>query len=155
MKQTFKAKLTSRGPGGAWTFLEVPFSVEQAFGTRARVAVAGTINGFSYRNSLMPQGDGTHAMMVGKDLQAGASAHAGDSVTVVMDIDRSERVVEVPVELKRALAASKPAAKMFESLSYSHRKEFADWVGSAKQADTRLARAAKAVPLVLARKHCR
>ncbi len=105
--------------------------------------------------NLMPQGDGTHAMMVGKDLQAGASAHAGDSVTVVMDIDRSERVVEVPVELKRALAASKPAAKMFESLSYSHRKEFADWVGSAKQADTRLARAAKAVPLVLARKHCR
>lgn len=28
----FKAKLTSRGPAGAWTFLEIPFNVEEAFG---------------------------------------------------------------------------------------------------------------------------
>jgi Domain of unknown function (DUF1905) len=58
MKQ-FKTRLTSRGPGGAWTFFEVPFSVEEAFGSKARIAVSGTMNGFAFQNSLMPNGDGT------------------------------------------------------------------------------------------------
>jgi hypothetical protein len=45
LKQTFKTKLGARGPGGAWTFLHVPFNVEGAFGTKARVPVAGTVGG--------------------------------------------------------------------------------------------------------------
>ena len=72
----FKGRLIPRGPGGAWTFLAIPFSVEEAFGSRARVAVSGTLNGFAFRNSLMPEGDGTHSMMVNKALQAGAKAAA-------------------------------------------------------------------------------
>jgi hypothetical protein len=85
----FKARLASRGPGAAWTFLEIPFSVEKAFGSKARVPVAGTINGFAFRNSLLPQGDGTHAMAVSKALQAGANARAGDLVSVSLEVDRS------------------------------------------------------------------
>jgi hypothetical protein len=50
MKQ-FKTRLTARGPGGAWTFLEIPFSVEKEFGSKARIAVAGTMNGFPFQNS--------------------------------------------------------------------------------------------------------
>lgn len=150
----FKAKLTARGPGGAWTFLEIPFDVEQAFGSKARVRVSGTINGFAFQNSLLPQGDGTHAMAVSKLLQAGAKAASGDEVLVAMEVDRSERVVEIPAELKKCLAAAKARAA-FDALSYSHRKEFADWVASAKQAETRERRAQKAVPMVLEKKHAR
>jgi hypothetical protein len=153
MKQRFKARLTAHGPGGAWTFLYVPFNVEKAFGSRARVSVAGTMNGFAFRNSLLPLGDGTHRMAVSKTLQAGAKAAAGKMVAVSMDIDTSVRVVVVPVELRKALATNKAAAKAFKPLSYSHRKELADWVGSAKQAETRVRRAQKALPHVLARTH--
>jgi Domain of unknown function (DUF1905) len=103
MKQ-FKTRLTSRGPGGAWTFLEIPFSVEKEFGSKARIAVAGTMNGFAFQNSLMPNGDGTHSMMVSKALQAGAKAAAGDLVSVALAVDRSERVVAVPPELGSVLS---------------------------------------------------
>jgi hypothetical protein len=151
----FKARLTSRGPGAAWTFLEIPFSVEMAFGSKARVAVAGTMNGFAFRNSLLPQGDGTHAMAVSKALQAGAHAHAGDLVSVSLELDRSERIVLLPTELKQALASHPQARTVFESLSYSHRKEFAEWVASAKQAETRRRRTEKAIALVMDRKHVR
>lgn len=154
MKQ-FKVRLTSRGPGGAWTFLEIPFSVEKAFGSKARVAVAGTMNGFAFRNSLLPQGDGTHAMAVSKALQAGAKARAGDLVSVSMEVDRSERVVVVPAELKQVLADHLQAKAVFDSLSYSHRKEFADWVASAKQEKTRQSRAEKSIAMVLSKKHVR
>lgn len=60
--KAFKTRLTARGPGDAWTFLEMPFSVEKEFGTKARVAVVGTMNGFAFQNSLMPNNDGTHSM---------------------------------------------------------------------------------------------
>lgn len=151
----FKTKLTAHGPGGAWTFLDIPFSVEKEFGTKARVAVTGTMNGFAFQNSLMPNGDGTHSMMVSKALQAGAKAVAGDPVTVAIALDRSERVVSVPPELKKALAANKAAAAAFKALSYSHRKEYAEWIATAKKEETRTSRAEKAVAMVIARKHVR
>ncbi len=153
MKQHYKSRLVAHGPNGAWTFLKIPFNVEKTFGSKAQVRVAGTLNGFAFRSSLMPLGDGTHRMAVSKLLQAGAKAGAGSVVAVTMDIDRKERVVVVPVELKRALAKNKKVAKAFAALSYSHRKELADWVGAAKQVETRLRRAKKAVPHVLAKTH--
>jgi hypothetical protein len=151
----FKTRLTARGPGGAWTFLEMPFSVEKEFGSKARVAVTGTMNGFAFQNSLMPNGDGTHSMMVSKTLQAGAKAAAGDIVTVAIAVDRSKRVVKAPPELKEALSTNKAAAAAFEALSYSHRKEFTEWIESAKKDDTRVSRAERSVPIILARKHIR
>jgi Domain of unknown function (DUF1905) len=68
LKQEFQASLVSKGPEGAWTYFSVPFDVHQVFGTKSRVAVRGTINGFAFRNSLMPDGDGTHSMMFSKEL---------------------------------------------------------------------------------------
>jgi hypothetical protein len=156
MKRRFEAKLVARGPGGAWTFLEIPFDVQKVFGSKARVPVAGTINGFAFRNSLMPEGDGTHSMMVNKELQAGAKAKAGDLVRVTMQRDNEERTVEAPPELKEKLRANKKATSMFDSLTYSQKREYADWIVSAKQAATKTSRAEKAVKMLAAgQKHIR
>jgi hypothetical protein len=152
MKQKFEARLLSKGPGGAWTYLPIPFDVQKVFGSKARVSVAGTINGFPFHNSLMPEGDGTHSMMVGKDLQAGAKAHAGDLVEVVVELDTSERTVVVPKELQAALRKAPKVSSFFDSLAYSHRKEYADWIAGAKQEATRISRAAKAVEMLSAGK---
>jgi hypothetical protein len=150
MIKEFRATLVARGPGGAWTFLPIPFKVEEAFGTKARVPVSGTVNGFAFRNSLMPEGDGTHAMMFSRALQAGAQARAGDVVRVVLRRDNEERTVQVPDALRRALRRNKPAAATFAGLSYSQKREFADWISSAKQEATREGRLARAVELLAA-----
>jgi|ERR1700679_1274398 Domain of unknown function (DUF1905)/Bacteriocin-protection, YdeI or OmpD-Associated len=144
----FVGQLVSRGPGGAWTFLPIPFSVEKEFGKKTRVPVSGTINGFSFQNSLMPEGDGTHSMMVSKELQAGSHAKAGDKVKVSLQIDETERVVEVPRELQDAFEADARAAAAFEVLAYSHRKEYAEWISTAKKPETKVARVAKAIALL-------
>jgi hypothetical protein len=117
MQQKFKAKLTAIGPKGAWTILPIPFNVAEVFGTKARVPVAGTMNGFAFRNSLMPEGNGTHRMMVGKELQAGAKARAGEVVSVVLKRDDEKRIVETPAELAAALKKNKQAAAFFTALS--------------------------------------
>jgi hypothetical protein len=152
MQQKFKAKLTAIGPGGAWTILPIPFNVAEVFGTKARVPVAGTMNGFAFRNSLMPEGNGTHRMMVGKELQTGAKAQAGDVVSVILKRDEEERSVDVPAELTAALKKNKLAATFFASLTPSCKAEYASWISSAKQAETKVSRARKAVEMLTAGK---
>ncbi len=151
-EQKFEGRLTARGPKGAWTYMPIPFDVEEAFGKRSRVAVAGTMNGFPFRNSLMPDGDGRHSMTVSKELMAGAKAKAGELVKVTMKVDEAPRAVEVPVELEAALRGDSKAAEGFAALAYSHRKAFADWIDSAKRAETKTSRAAKAVEMIRAGK---
>ena len=51
------------------TGITVPFDVQKTFGTRARVPVRGTINGFPYRSSIFPTGEGTHYVVVNKQVR--------------------------------------------------------------------------------------
>ena len=69
-KIKFKVKLDGM-EGSEVAALSVPFDVEKMFGTRARVAVRGTINHFPFRSSLMPMG-GCHRMVVNKTIRDGA-----------------------------------------------------------------------------------
>jgi uncharacterized protein YdeI (YjbR/CyaY-like superfamily) len=96
----------------------------------------------------MPQGDGTHSMMVGKELQAGAKAKPGDDVKVSLQLDETQRTVEVPIELRRALKQDAAAKSAFDALAYSSKKEYAKWIGTAKKAETKAARVEKALGLL-------
>jgi hypothetical protein len=152
MKQKFEAKLQGKGPGNAWTFLPIPFDVQKTFGSKTRVPVLGTINGFPFRNSLMPEGDGTHSMMVNKELQKGASATAGDTVAVVIELDKTPRSVAVPNDLKALLTKNKLAETAFNKLAYSHKKAFLDWIDSAKKPETRAKRLKETIGMLEAGK---
>ena len=147
----FKAQLAGRGPSGAWTYLQVPFSVPEVFGRKGQVPVRATINGFTFRNSLMPRA-GVHILGVGKDILAGAGAATGDTVEVELAFDDAPRTVDVPADLEAALAKHPTHAKSFAALSYSHKKEYVDWIESAKKPETRLNRIEKAIALLAARK---
>jgi hypothetical protein len=129
--------LVAKGPGGAWTFLPIPFNVQEVFGTAGRLAAAGTVNGFPFRNSLMPEGDGSHSMIFNKELQAGACAKAGDRVKVVLERDQGERQIATSAELERVLRANEKATVLFAELTFSQKKEYADWISSAKQQATK------------------
>jgi hypothetical protein len=153
MKQIFDAVLVAKGPNGAWTHMAVPFNVEKAFGTKARVPVAGTINGQPFRTSIMPNGDGTHSMAITKEMQAGAKARAGDAVHVVMAVDTQTRTVEIPEDLNAALANRPELEKTFAAFAYSHRKEFVDWITQAKKPETRARRIEKALEMIAAKQH--
>ena len=147
----FKAQLVGRGPGGAWTYLKVPFSVSEVFGRKGQVPVRATINGFTFRNSLIPRA-GVHILGVGKDILASARATTGDTVQVELVLDDTPRTVNVPADLNSALAKAPAQAQAFTALSYSHKKEFVDWIESAKKAETRATRIEKTIAMIGAKK---
>jgi uncharacterized protein YdeI (YjbR/CyaY-like superfamily) len=62
---------------------------------------------------------------------------------VELERDDTPREVEVPPELQTELDADDAARDAFEKLSFSHRREYAEWIAEAKRADTRERRIAK------------
>jgi uncharacterized protein YdeI (YjbR/CyaY-like superfamily) len=55
--------------------------------------------------------------------------------------------VEVPADLQEALNKNKTAAKFFAGLSYGYKKEYVEWVTTAKREETRKERIAKVVAM--------
>lgn len=67
-------------------------------------------------------------------------------------VDREQRPVTAPTDLRRRLARNATARSAFDALSFSHRKAFVVWIVDAKKADTREARVAKTVEMLAAGK---
>ena len=63
-KLNFTGKLQGEAGSAAW--LDAPFDVQESFGTKARMPLRGTNNGFAFRTSLLPMG-GCHGMAVNKE----------------------------------------------------------------------------------------
>jgi hypothetical protein len=137
----FKVKLIG-AQGSEVAALRPPFDVPTIFGTKARVPVRGTINGYPFRSSLCNMGEG-HMMVVNATMRAGGKCKAGDVVDVEMQRDREERVVEVPAEIKRVIASNKGAQATWEALSFTHKKEWMRAIAEAKKEETRQSRMQK------------
>jgi len=142
----FKTKIEGR-EAGVVAAISPPVDVFEFFGTRARVPIRGTINGFPFRSSLMPMG-GCHRMPVNKALCAGAGVQPGDVVDVVMERDEKERTVDAPAALKKALAKNKTAKANWGKMAFTHKKEIALWIADAKKEETRERRLEKAMQVL-------
>ena len=119
-------------------YFEVPVDVPKEFGTRGRVKVKCTINGFEFRTSIAPMG-GCFLIGLNKDVRVGTGTKAGDTVGVIMEKDEEERVVVVPEDLMKELKRNK-VEKIFKEMAYTHKKEYVKWVEEAKKAETRFKR---------------
>ena len=140
------------GEAGDLPGVVLPADVAAAMGGRARIPVAGTINGVPFRGSTMPMGDGRHCVGFRKELrdQAGA-VQDGDAVTIEIARDDAPRTVDVPADLAAALGADAAVEAAFEAMSYTHRKEWVAAVEEAKRPETRARRIAQAVAAARAR----
>ena len=145
-KLRFKVKIEGR-EAGVVAAITPPVDVPEFFGTRARVPVRGTINGFPFRSSLMPMG-GCHMMPVNKTLRDGAGVKPGVTVEIVVERDDQERTVEAPAVLKKGLAKNKAAKANWGKLAFTCKKEMAVWIAGAKREETRERRLAKVMQVL-------
>ena len=134
------------------TGIRIPFDAQQVFGTRARVPVRGTINGYAFRGSIFPVGDGTHYMVVRKELREAAGVRSGQTIAVTLERDDEPRTVTPPADLARALRQNKDARAAWDKLSYTHRREYAELIEGAKRPETRQRRIEKTLSQLIAGK---
>jgi hypothetical protein len=139
-----RGRLVSAGPG-TWTRLELNARSSALLGSRGKVRIRGTLNGHAFESVAVPDGGGTHSILVTKPIQAAAGVGPGDRVEAKFGVAPGPRRVVVPPELSSALRGSRSARAMFERLAPSHRRAWAEYVAAAKGAETRERRALKAV----------
>jgi hypothetical protein len=145
IRREFDAEIVEGRGGGA--FVEMPFDVRQVFGS-ARPKVRASFDGHEYRGSLASMG-GVYVLGVRKDVRTAIGKEVGDSVHVSMELDTEPRVMEIPPELLASLEEHGEARARFDALSYTHRREYAQWVSEAKKLETRQRRATKAVQMLM------
>jgi hypothetical protein len=116
-------------------FIELLLHPKREFG-KVRVRVKVTINRFTFRTTVFSMG-GCYEIPFNKSNRLGAGVGAGDKVKVSMEMDTEPRVVETPAELAAALKKDKQAAGARGKMSYSHKREYAEAIGSAKRPETR------------------
>jgi bifunctional DNA-binding transcriptional regulator/antitoxin component of YhaV-PrlF toxin-antitoxin module len=138
----FRALIEDAGEGGA--YVSVPFDVEGAFGKK-RVKVVATIDGVAYRGSLVRMGGACHLLPVPKEIRTKIGKNIGDEVEVEVVEDVEPRLVQVPDDLQKALAEDTGARSFFTGLSYTHQKEYVQWIEAAKKDETRQMRIQRAL----------
>ena len=143
-RRTFEATIEAGDRGGAFVF--VPFDVKAAFGS-GRPRIRALIDGHEYRGSLVNMGRG-HVLGIRKDVRAAIGKDVGNTVRIDVELDTAPREVRVPPELAAVFADAPDAAERFQALSYTHRREYAEWVAEAKKQETRDRRAARAVDML-------
>ena len=144
-KYQFTATIEQANQGGAYVLF--PYDVEKEFGTKGRVPVKATFNGVPYAGSLIKYGNPRHMLGVLKSIRIQIGADVGDTIQVEVWKDELPRTVDVPAELQQAMEAG-AVLTFFESLSYSHRREYCRWISEAKTEQTRLKRTAKAIEMM-------
>jgi len=133
---------TVLGAEGSGVFIEIPLDVRALF-ERARPAVKGTINGHPFQSTAAVYG-GRYYLPVKRALREAAGVAAGDAVVVELEADEEPRTVEPPADL----AGDPAAGAAFAGLSYTHQREYAEWVSEAKRAETRRRRVEQAVAML-------
>jgi hypothetical protein len=130
--------------GGRW--IEVPYDAKAVFG-QARPPVRGTVNGTPLRSRLAAYGGRTY-LGLRAEIRSAAGIEVGDRVEVVLELDDEPRAIELPAALEQALAGDAQARGAFDALAFTHRREYAEWIASARRAETRERRVGKALEML-------
>jgi bacteriocin resistance YdeI/OmpD-like protein/uncharacterized protein DUF1905 len=120
------------------TMFRVPFDLEEAFG-RARPPVKVTIRGHTWRTTPGVYGGVGH-VVVNRAVKAATGVDAGDRVRVEVELDTEPRTVVVPDDLRAALDRDPDVASAFDRMSFTHRREYVEWVEEARRPETRARR---------------
>lgn len=130
---SFEAEL-ERLPGKIqWTVFYVPFSVKDSYGTNTRFNVKMTIDGNEFRGTLLPSQKG-HYMPFNKAMKDATGKWLGDTVSVRLEADYTERTVDMPSDISEALNRSPRLQSAFSKMpAYIQREEISRVTGAKRQ----------------------
>lgn len=130
-------------------YIEFPYDVQAEFGKKGQVKVKAYFDGNEYRGSLIKMGYPCHIIGITRNLRKAIKKNFGDIVQVIIVEDKDERTIEIPNDLSIAFSLSPVAGALFEKLSFTNRKEYVEWITSAKKEETRAARVEKCIKLLV------
>jgi len=130
----------------ASAYVPFPFDVKELFGVKGRVPVIVHFDEIEYRGSLVSHG-GPHKMLMLREIRERLGKLPGDTVRVRLQLDTASRVVELEADVEARFQEA-GVLETFRSFSYSHQREYQQWLEGAKRPETRLTRIQKATVML-------
>jgi uncharacterized protein YdeI (YjbR/CyaY-like superfamily) len=103
-------------------------------------SVEGSINGRAFRATLQPDGQRSHWLKVSRALRDAAGVQEGDVVALQISPADKEPEARVPNDLRKALAAAAAARAVWDEITPVARRDWIQWITTAKRAETRARR---------------
>jgi len=141
----FQAKIEPANGGGAYVFF--PYDTQQEFSTKSKIPIQAIIGGIPYTGSLTPYGKPQHMLHISKAIRQQTGKDIGEQIEIELWKDNQTRTIEVPKHFQ-SLLEQEGLQPFFESLSYTHRKEYIRWLTEAKTEATKSKRLTKAVEML-------
>ena len=120
---------------GARMWIEIPFNPNEVWGTKERHAITGSVNGCQVRGSLVL--DGSHYF-----LSLGAAWRRDNGLDVGAKVDvrlspEGPQTESLSPDINHSLEADPQAKAFFQSLATFYRRNYIQWIESAKRPETR------------------
>jgi len=131
------------------SFIPIDFDPKTVFG-KVRAPVKVTLNGYTFRTTIASMG-GVTAIPFRRSNREAAGLEGNETLDVRFELDTDKREVKPPADLVKAFKAAPPAWARWQDLSFSHQREYAEWIEQAKKPETRARRLAEAVRAIRAR----
>ena len=140
-EQRFATIVGSEDPSSL--FIVVPPEVITALSGKRRPPVRVTLNGdYIYRSTVSVYG-GRYLLPLRREIREACGLAPGMPLDVTLALDEEPRQVEVPDDLAAAFAGDPEARAVFERLSFTHQREYVEWITGAKREATRTRRVAQ------------
>jgi hypothetical protein len=145
-EQHFSTTVGSDDPSSL--FIVVPPEVVAALSEKKRAPVRVTLNGDNtYRSTVSVYG-GRYYLPIRREIREVCGLAPGMPVEVTLALDEESRQVEVPDDLVAAFAGDSEARAVFERLSFTHQREYLEWIAGAKREATRTRRVAQTLEML-------
>ncbi|HPI19945.1 MAG TPA: YdeI/OmpD-associated family protein [Candidatus Kapabacteria bacterium] len=129
-------------------YIEIPDEIMKEFGDRHRIKVKAMFNGFEYRGLIVKMGLPNHCIGINQQVRKAIGKNPGDKISVTIEEDLEERAVSIPDDFNQSLTQFPETFEKFNKLSYTHKKEYVNWISEAKRPETRKNRIEKAITMI-------
>ncbi len=145
----FTAIIKQNGDMNA-AFVEFPFSTEKLFNKKGQVKIKALFDDKAeYQGSLVTMKSDCHILGLTKEIRQQLGKTFGDEVSVSLIEDKEERIVEIADDIVLIFNENPDAKVLFDTMSYTHKKEYIRWIEEAKKPETRESRKAKMIQMIL------
>ena len=129
-------------------YVEFPYDVKEVFGSKGKIKVAATFDGYEYRGILTNMGTDCHIIGITKEIRSKIGKQPGDEIEVTIKEDTESRAKEITQSLSDALLSNSDAYEFFNTLTDSQKNKFITYIESAKKKETADSRLKKVIVML-------
>lgn len=122
-----------------------PFSGKKEFKTNRPVRIKSWIDGFYREGSLVPMGNGEHAIYIRKEIRHAIGKQEGDEVEIILEQNMEQKKLEIPEDFQWLLDDDPKLKVAFEKLSPYNKNAIVNYINHAKRPETRVKRIEKLI----------